>query len=272
MSNLDTPARRYGPLSALLSSVQILPQKPDISTVDFYPHDPSTDAFCHRWTPQHIAGQFDDIDLLSRWHEQGFEKIWIEIPERTFPKRHELEVWTEVGDASELLLQIVVWLDYIYFETPQIALPAFSVEHLRLQNPGKSFSEMRLPGQDYPSSGLLRRIFGLIKLWAADVGAQIIAEVPEFFHTATIFSEYFFFADPEMEAMFQAMKRDLMSPDTSLAEVSFAFENGQIFFQNEPYLWPTELQVYPLSHDLKKHLKPSSKPLPDNVFEKRNSV
>ena len=254
---MDTPHRRYVDLSAMLSGVDLYQTKPLGCSEDFY--DPEAIAgtpdgrFCGRWTVDETAQMLSDTGCLARWQSYGFSKIWVELPNNT-PNRHTLEVWTQTDTGSELLLQLVVWLDYIRIYRLRAAYPAFCVEHLRLQRPGIAPGPNSLPGQGFASSGLLRNVFGMIKNMACALGAALITEIPEYFHTAYLFSEFFVFADAEMERIFRAAKRDLMAHGAKLGDVSRAFETGNVIWKGQPYLWPTEFQVCALSHELAHQL------------------
>lgn len=252
----DTPERRYGchsPLNRLLSGVQLIERTPPVSAPHlFYPHSDDT-KFCGFLDINDIYKTFADSGCFDHWKKQNYHQIEIRIPPPLFPNRYELSVWTIVNNQYELLMQLVVWLEYIYFKHQNIILPAFNVEHLRLQSPGKPFIHPKMPGQDFASSGILRRIFAIISRWSLQTGASLIANIPEFFHTAYIFSEYFTFADDEMEYLFQTMKRDLLFNHSRdcITKISNAFEQGNILCNHKTYYWPTELQIYITHSDLK---------------------
>lgn len=258
----DTPQRRYQALSQMLSGVTLIQaqNRPVSCSGEFFIDLTASpnDLFCSRWSVQDIADAFLDSGCFEHWKSRGFSRIWVELPPHSDAHRYELNVWTQTGEQSELLMQLVIWLEYIEIERLQATFPAFCVEHLRLQLPHTAFSKPPLPGQDFASSGMLRRIFGLLKNWACQLGAEIITEIPEYFHTACIFSEFFTFIDPEMEALFRAMKRDLLAKNAMLSDVSSAFEKGFVQFEGKQWLWPTEMQAFGLSHDLndKLHISP----------------
>lgn len=255
---LDSPQRRYHALSDMLSGVTLIPksQKPQNCIGDFFPSTKPA-AFCHRWNLDELSETFAQTGCLAHWHRQGFTQIWLELENNIDPERHTLGVWTRVGDKAELLMHVVIWLEYIYIERLHCAFPAFCVEHLRLQTPSAVSPTALLPGQDFASSGMLLRIFGVIKSWAAALGAEIITEIPEYFHTSVYFSRHFSFIDTEMEALFRAMRRDLLPQfsSTQLSSVSHAFESERIRYNATPFLWPTEMQAFGLSHDLAQKLR-----------------
>ena len=268
MSHFLHPEQRYDSLSAMLSSVRLYPVRPVNCLGEFF--DPQvvlsgSDSFCGRWNADDIAQTLLETGCFAHWYEQGYEKIWVELEPSSIPNRFEFDVWTQCAETSELLLQVVVWLEYQELFRLNASYPVFYVEHLRLQSPGKAFRGRAFPGQDYPSSGLLRRVFGILRNWACACGAMMISEIPEYYHTACLFSEFFCFADEEMEGLFRAVQRDLGNHD--LQEISQAFERGQIRYCGRPWLWPTEIQAYGLSHDLQAQLRIAPSIIDSGHFE-----
>ncbi len=248
MMQYDSPQRRYGPLSDMLSGVRYVSGRPETCDGDFF-HSPVPDKFCGRWNAADLVPFFSDTGCMAHWASLGYHKIWVEIDPVEIPNRYGMSVWTNVGQNAEILMLLVVWLDYLHIDRLQRAFPSFGVEHLLLQSPGCKLIRPLLPGQECAPSGLLRRIFGILRMWACMLGAQVISEIPQYFHTAHIFSEYFTYADTEMEGLFRAICRDLL-PSRNVADVSRAFEAHRVLYNGQPWIWPTEVQVCGLSHDL----------------------
>ncbi len=261
---IDTPDRRYGPLSDMLSGVRLLPPKDGQNSVN-----PGNHRFCNIWSANDVSRIFLETGALHHWKDQGFRDLIVDIPPQNHPARHALEIWTAFDGVRELLMQAVVWLDLTHIEEFDCVIPCFCVEHLRLQTPAAQRSRDLLPGQDFPSSGQLRRIFGILRYCAISCGSAAMTEIPEYFHTAYIFSRFFSYIDRPMEATFGAMRRDLIdaadlrraSLHETVARVSRAFEEEKILCNGSIYRWPTELQIYPLDPDLackfRRHIPPS---------------
>lgn len=243
----DLPKYRYGALSSLLSGVALIPKTaaPKCDTDDFVPPK-NPENFCARWSANEILQTLNDTGCIAHWKNQGFHKIWLSHSQ-SFNSRYELRVLAQTGGCAEMLMQIIVWLEYAHIAHIHATFPVFCVEHLRLQNPNDR-NKPQFYGQNFPSSGLLRKIFGIIGSWAASTGAALITEIPEFFNTAWLFNRFFAFVDPEMAAIFNAMLRDLMPRNDAAqcAEISTAFEEGRILCNGNVYLWPTELQAFPI--------------------------
>ena len=252
--HFDSPERRYGPLSEMLCDASYLRDRPDGCEGDFFAAR-GPEGFCGRWGAPELAQFLADAGCMAHWRAQGYSRVWVEVDPNEIPGRYGMSVWTQVGECSELLMLAVVWLDYVQIDRLGHAYPSFGVEHLILQQPGRAFGDARpMPGQDAPSSGMLRRMFGLIRHWACMLGAGIISEIPQYFHTAYLFSEYFSFAAAEMEGFFKTACADLM-PGHTLGEVSRAFAEHRVLYDGKPWFWPTELQVYGLSHDLQERIR-----------------
>ncbi|MFA5623558.1 MAG: hypothetical protein WC966_00680 [Bradymonadales bacterium] len=238
---------RYEQLSSSLSGVDLLPlnEKALLYSTDFL--RPWQDGlFLGRWTSKAIVQLLEATKFFERWREQGHHQIWLDIPKSDIIGRSELLVWTDSGGFSEILMHAVVWLEYCFVHQNQRHFPSLCVEKLRLQNPLSNSTKALLPGQNYPSAGLSQNAFALFRTMSSILGAQMLCGIPQYFHTAAIFSKAFSFIDPDMYVLFKAMKRDLLKNGDSakIAEVSHLFETRRILRNKIPYLWPTELQAY----------------------------
>lgn len=265
----DSPRRRYGALSDMLSGVKLIESPPEPLSKPLPPPSP---LFCNRWTADDIAQTLFETGTAAHWKKQGFRDLIVDVTPSNIPSRHAFNVWTTLDNASrELLALVVVWIEQTYLDDFDLTIPTFCVEHLRLQNPSITPSKDLLPGQDFHSSGQLHRIFGILRYWATCTGARAITEIPEYFHTAYIFSRHFTYADQAMESTFRAMCRDLL-PDlnseipvaeslrSAVARVSRAFESGRVRRDGSAYYWPTELQIYALDRDLEYQLQRDIEP------------
>ncbi len=249
----QTPHLRYTAFSDFLSGVTLMPrdQVPPHLVSDFFRS--RDDAFAGVLSQDEVMEALRDLGVTPIWSAQGHHHIWLAI-ERPFEHCHVLSVFTEVRGEAELLMHAILWLEYTVFEAQQLVLPSVCVEHLRLQNPLADFgTRAPLPGQDFPSSGLYSRVFGLARLVGAKTGALCLTEVPQFFHTACLFSERFSFVDAEMRAIFGAMQQDLLGERrdfSAIAEVSRAFERGEVWCDDQVWAWPTELQAYSIDRSV----------------------
>ena len=98
-------------------------------------------------------------------------------------------------------------------------------------------------------------------------------EIPQYFHTAYLFSPFFEYIDPEMAALFRAMKQDLLPAQPTkedITRLSFEFENGRITRNGELYLWPTEMQGFALSHEVAAQIRLSDNRRDSGVFSRKD--
>ena len=254
---METYYTRYHDLNRLLSGVHLWPldQCPDKCRQHFYDFK-DRDLFCGLFSLEEISDTFQQTGCLAFWLKQGFKNIRFST-NRDEKFRYQLTIDTIVENKKEILCDIVIWLEYLEICRLNSIYPAFCVDSLKLQQPGK-FCTNPMPGQTWASSHILKPVFSLISRWAIQTGAMLISEIPEYFHTACIFDRYFKFVDPEMAGIFEKIKMDLLPESPTHDEItqcSWAFENKQIYRNGECYLWPTEMQVYPLSHEIEKSLQ-----------------
>ena len=87
------------------------------------------------------------------------------------------------------------------------------VQWVKEQDPTANFTadHPRLPLQDHPGLGVLRRVFRVALRIGRDLGKDGLASYPKYPHDAAIFyrSRLFLFADPAEQGRFIAMLRDL---------------------------------------------------------------
>ena len=258
---------RYLELNHLLSGVTLYPygQRPKCCEGDFFANtDPQ--GFCGFFSMGEIARTLGETGCLTHWKSQGYEDVQLSVS-REGEGCHHLGVFTRVGGQLEWLLHLEVWLEYVEIARPGVAYPAFCVDRLLLQRPGVK-PEYDMPGQAWASSGLLRRFFGVIGHWAARTGARIVTEIPEFFHTAYIFSRHFSYIDWEMEGIFRKVCRDLLVDKTpaGVSALSRDFENKHVTRNGGLYEWPTEMQVMALEHGLAEKLRVPGEVLDDGEY------
>ena len=247
---METAQTRYTQLNDLLSGVTLYPRnhKPARCVGDFYPMA-SAEWFCGYFSLEAIGNTFAETGCLSHWQQQGYRQIRLSMT-RDEDNRYQLSVLTVLDGEDALLMDLVVWMEYIYIKKCDQSFPSFCVEHLTLQQPGKACTNLQMPGQIWESSHLLRKMFHVISHWAVLTGSEIITEIPEYFHTAYIFSQYFHYIDDEMESIFQSFVKKELPPNPSrreVTELSQKFEAGLIYRNGQKYLWPTEMQIYVLS-------------------------
>ena len=130
------------------------------------------------------------------------------------------------------------------------------VQWVKEQDPTAHFTadHPRLPLQDHPGLGVLRRVFRVALRIGRDLGKDGVASYPKYPHDAAIFyrSRLFLFADPSEQGRFVAMLRDL--GDLSLRDISLAVIGGCVRREDgrgvTTLSWHPGLQIFPLSRRL----------------------
>lgn len=130
------------------------------------------------------------------------------------------------------------------------------VQWVKEQDPTAHFtvSQPRLPLQDHPGLGVLRRVFRVALRLGRDLGRDGLASYPKYPHDAAIFyrSRLFLFADPAEQGRFTALLRDLA--DLSLRDISLAVIGGCVRCESRAKVstiaWHPGLQIFPLSRRL----------------------
>lgn len=141
-----------------------------------------------------------------------------------------------IKEGSEVLVHIRLKLSYFKFHRHAYvpALKMLFIDWLLTRHPrGKFRTEKLFPGQDAPGLGIFSQIADLIRRIASITGALGAFNMPEYFHDALLFHREFHFYDPEKEAFFRCLIRDLRSYgarkiSSALADARILDEKGQV--------------------------------------------
>lgn len=152
-------------------------------------------------------------------------------------------------------------------------LNMLNIRWLSLQNPKASFTESRprLPGQQFPGTGLARDAFILFKEAAENQNRDGIVNVPEHFHNAYGY-KHFIFLNPERQGIFLRLIHDVKQDITEkgLAMVSWAIYLGfcsivedsnvkdknsysNCWVKNGKLIWDPSDQVFPISKRMTRY-------------------
>jgi hypothetical protein len=129
-------------------------------------------------------------------------------------------------------------------------LDLLNIRWFSLQNPRESFTKERprLPGQNYPGTGMGKHALQLVTKLAMKSGRDGIVNNPEHFHNAYMYIG-FKFLNPTQQGLFQRMVNDLMSyiNEYGLAFVSWSIYLGYARENGKKIKWDLREQVLPLS-------------------------
>lgn len=149
-----------------------------------------------------------------------------------------LRLLSEAEGTEHLLLETVL-------EKKRIAdADVLYVHWLTLRHPRGRFSDVRpkLPGQEQPGLGMAREAGQLLARTAERVGLAGVAFRPAWLHTAYAARYAMRFVEPDRQARFQALLRDL--GHLPLAELTVAVAEGRVELNGEPYTWEASEMVY----------------------------
>ncbi|KAA3659125.1 MAG: hypothetical protein DWQ10_09565 [Calditrichaeota bacterium] len=200
--------------------------------------------------------------IFPALREQGLDDFIIQInPFEDFDQL--LNIYSGKQDKKHLLAEVRLKEGKLTQPNDKIILPDFppshilSIEWMMMQNPFKGFSKDKraLPGQDHPGLGQARKVLKLIIAYCRLKSIDGVVNYPEYFHNAYLYRHVFKFIDPEKEAEFYALLRDLQH--LSLADMSWAVDCGCI--QDEKsgniFEWFSDVQMFPLKKQLLRYFK-----------------
>ncbi len=231
----------------------------------------SANLFMGLYDEKQIMEKLEKVGIIKNLHQRGFRKILISIDRQD---AYTSRLFVNFDTIAEKTRLIEVIVREGFFKPRQSFIPAYDftgglpmllIEWLALQDPTAGFTsdKPRLPGQQYPGLGGLKNMQEFLYKLGKASGKAAIIDIPEYFHTAVIYSSlysmiysvtYSFFS-PVDAGIMQAMRRDLN--ERSLADISFAIAFDCLINSNtgEPAKWISSEQVYPISEKLKSYVE-----------------
>ncbi|NOX89303.1 MAG: hypothetical protein GXO77_09765 [Calditrichaeota bacterium] len=219
----------------------------------------SEGLFLGFYSKKGIQTAFERYGIIKQLKERGFNDLIFEI-DTSDPYIHRLIIYDGKADSSRLLIEVVLRKKVIEIQMPFSnrlngkMFESLAIEWLCMQNPNKSFSDEkpRLPGQKHPGLGMASKAVEILIITAWRLHLAGLLNTPDHFHNAYLYSRIFYYLNPENQARFMALCRDLKdySPDM----ISWAVEWGVVIdeIQNRPMEWIIGEQIVPLHSDLKE--------------------
>lgn len=223
--------------------------------------DACADLFLNRYTVGEIKEIMERTGLAAHLDSLSLPPLRLEIA-RDESRIHRFGVYCGASKASRLLIDLRL-SEIVYRPgekllrriTGQDSFPMIAIEWLNLQNPFCRFTaeRPRLPGQEHPGLGAVSYIFKMLEIFARDMNADGIMDVPESFHAAAMYSRSFRFVDPRHEGMLRALLRDL--GDLALHELAWGFVCGAVIEETSggPAVYEPAEQVFPVSDTLERY-------------------
>jgi len=231
----------------------------------------SNNLFMGKYDDNKMMAKLDRVGIIGILHNRGYRDLVVSII-RPDDYTSRLYVNFESQEKETRLIELIVREgifkpreDFIPSYDFSEGLSMLLIEWVALQDPKASFSpeKPRLPGQQYPGVGGLKNMQELLYHLCKSSGKDAIVDVPEYFHSAAIYSRlytqiydriYAFFS-PVDAGIMHAMLRDLT--DRPLADISFAvaFDCLLDARTGKSVKWRTSEQIYPVSRKLKRYVE-----------------
>jgi hypothetical protein len=161
-----------------------------------------------RFSEKNISQMMRESGIVDALTQKGYKDLKTDLQYLS-----EMDQRIFIREHSEVLIHIRLKLSHFRFRFHKDLLPEklLYIDWLLTQHPkSKRIREHRLfPGQKFPGLGIFPQIKEFISTLALGVGAKGAFNIPEYFHDAVLFHRDFTFYDPEREAFFRALIRDL---------------------------------------------------------------
>ena len=207
---------------------------------------------------KNVINAFGLTEALARL---GLTDLNVEI-DTSDPHSHRLYLFTgkpcQENTVCEMVLKRgpIKIMEHILPNFPNKTPNLLQVEWLLLQNPKRSFDEIRpqLPGQSYPGLGIGDRMLQIMIILTRRLHLEGMINKPHYYHTAFMFTKDFIFTNPRNQAILQSINHDLLS-QYKFHTVAWAAHFDCIINQvtNTALSWDTEYLILPLEKYLIKY-------------------
>jgi hypothetical protein len=220
--------------------------------------DDDTDLWLGFYTEEGVELALERYGVLDDIRRRGFKKLELEL-RMDDPDEHMLRIWSKFPRFEEPLLELVASRDVLHFDTDlgvqigQEYAPVLTVQWLLMQNPKETFDANRLPlpGQNHPGLGVGEQVMEILRNICRRLNLGGLVTIPAHFHNAVMYGVTFNYINPDAEATFRAIERDLLAQlDASLPLASWAVDWRMLVDRNgeklEPFKWFHEAMVCPI--------------------------
>ncbi len=231
----------------------------------------SNNLFMGKYDDNKMMAKLDRVGIIGILHKKGYRDLVVSII-RPDDYTSRLYVNFDSQEKETRLIELIVREGF--FKPREDFIPSYDfsaglsmllIEWVALQDPQATFSpeKPRLPGQQYPGIGGLKNMQELLYHLCKSSRKDAIVDVPEYFHSAAIYSRMytkiydriFAFFSPVDAGIMQAMLRDLTG--RPLADISFAvaFDCLLDARTGKNVKWRTSEQIYPISRKLHHYVE-----------------
>lgn len=215
-----------------------------------------------RYDTEAVAGMFEEAGVLQAVRSRGFRHPTLTLGGIESPLTHVQLHAAKEGSVHLLfdgcLTEATADTSAFGVDAPRSHRPAsvIVIFWAREQDPTAHFAadRPRLPLQDHPGLGVLKRVFRVGARIAIEMKKDGLAAYPKFPHDAIIFfrSRLFLFLHGEEQGKLEAMWRDL--GHLGLRDFSLAISSGAARDDDGCEVrWQPGLQMHPLSDVLREH-------------------
>lgn len=234
---------------------------------DLFPDGKPTqqsDLFLGKYSRDGIALLIKRFGFDRLLRRRGLGKLDISL-DTSDPYRHILRIYHNTQHTPEnLVCEFVTHQDILrakdsnYFGHELGTIKVLNIEWMTLQNPTLAFMPTRpaLPGQRFPGLGVGDEVLTLLTIMGRHLKVDGLLNVPQYYHTALMFSKRFHFVNPHMQATVQTITRDLWNRHR-LATIAWAIYYGCLFDEvNKKYfIWEPEEQLVPVTSVVRKYFQ-----------------
>ncbi|HWR68477.1 MAG TPA: hypothetical protein VN416_05605 [Desulfomonilia bacterium] len=233
----------------------------------------SSSLFMGRFEEGTLMEMLDKVGMIGILHKRGYRKLVVNIL-RQDDYTSRLYVNFDSQEKETRIIELIVREGL--FRPKAVFIPSYDfsqglsmllVEWLALQDPRAQFrpDKPRLPGQQYPGIGGLKNMQAFLHDLCKMSGKDAIVDVPEYFHSAAIYSRlyseiydrmYAFFS-PVDAGIMQAILRDISGTGRTLSEISFAIALNCLLDARTrtPDQWKPSEQIYPVARKLHRYVE-----------------
>ncbi len=285
--------KKYWQIAKRLTTAQLQREKTDsgfFDETDLFRVDlgkRATSYFLGYYSEEGLKLALQKYGITKELEKKGFKNLVYRV-DTSDPYVHRLTIYDSSANPKNMLIESLLKKERKKLELPfehkmnGYAFDVLAIEWMCMQNPRKPFSSERprLPGQNHPGLGMASQAVIILMLTAWRLRLAGLLNTPDHYHNAYLYSQIFYYLDPDMQARLVALNRD--TKKYRLVEVAWALEWGALIDEStgKPEVCRAAPQVVPLDKKLKdffessayrKYVKEKSKQykfsLDQNIFE-----
>ena len=263
--------KKYWQIAKRLSTAQLQREKSDtgfFDETDLFRVNlgkRSTSYFLGYYSEEGLKLALGKYGITKELEERGFKNLVFRV-DTSDPYVHRLTIYDSSPDPKNMLVEVLLKKERKKLELPfehkmnGYAFNVLAIEWMCMQNPRMPFSKERprLPGQNHPGLGMASKAVIILMLIAWRLRLAGLVNTPDHYHNAYLYSQIFYYLNPDMQARLVALNRDTKKYE--LVKVAWALEWGALIDEKtgKPEVWRAAPQVVPLDRKLKDFFNSSA--------------